>query len=180
MSFSCSLKMFGWRQNSSRSGYFASMPPWSKIDTAWVIKNIGIAIGYRQWKLKNIGIGPKNPIGQALVQTLKRFSKSFSLQWKQNFMVLGFFLWVNLVLGRPLGHFPMGLARKTCHASLLWPKQCSWDFLIQRCGLTFRLCKFHSCALCCKVWHWTLHKNPISAACTWDNTFSIITQDSWL
>jgi len=34
MSFSCSLKMFGWRQNSSKSGYFAS---WGKIDTAWVI-----------------------------------------------------------------------------------------------------------------------------------------------
>ena len=47
MSFSCSFKMFGWRQKS-RSGYFAS---WGKIDTAWVIQN------YRQWKLKNIGIG---------------------------------------------------------------------------------------------------------------------------
>ena len=35
LSFSCSLKMFGWRQNRSRSGYFAS---WGKIDTAWVIQ----------------------------------------------------------------------------------------------------------------------------------------------
>jgi len=35
MSFSCSLKIFGWKQKSSRSGYFAS---WGKIDTAWVIQ----------------------------------------------------------------------------------------------------------------------------------------------
>jgi len=52
MSFSCSLKMFAWRQNSSRSGYFVS---WGKIGTVWVMqkyrhrisamKNIGISIG---------------------------------------------------------------------------------------------------------------------------------------
>jgi len=40
MSFSCSLKMFGWRQNSSRSGYFAS---WGKINTAWVIQKYRIS-----------------------------------------------------------------------------------------------------------------------------------------
>jgi len=56
MSFSCSLKMFGWRQNSSRSIYFASR---DKTDTAWVIKNVSIGIGYQQRKMKNIGIGPK-------------------------------------------------------------------------------------------------------------------------
>jgi len=54
MSFSYSLKMFGWRQNSSWSGYFAS---WGKMDTAWVIQKYR----YWQWKLKNIGIGPKKP-----------------------------------------------------------------------------------------------------------------------
>jgi len=54
MSFSGSLKMFGWRQNNSRSGHFAL---WGKRDTTWVIKNIGI--GHRQWKFKNIGISPK-------------------------------------------------------------------------------------------------------------------------
>ena len=46
VSFSCSLKMFGWRWNSSRSGYFAS---WGKIDTAWVIQKIS-DIGNKNWK----------------------------------------------------------------------------------------------------------------------------------
>jgi len=52
MSFSYSLKIFGWRQNTSRSVYFAS---WGKIDADWVIQKYL----YRQWKIKNIGIGPK-------------------------------------------------------------------------------------------------------------------------
>jgi len=76
MSFSCGLKMFDWRQNSSRSVYLAS---WVKTDTAWVIqkyqyqhrisamKNIGIDIGYRQWKTSVSA--QKNLIGRALIHT---------------------------------------------------------------------------------------------------------------
>ena len=68
MSSSCSSKMFGWRQNSSRGVDFAS---WGKIDTAWVIQKIGFGIGYRQWNMKNIGIGPKKKLtGQALFLSL--------------------------------------------------------------------------------------------------------------
>jgi len=52
----------GWRQNTSRSVYFAS---WRKTDTAWVYNAKNISVSYRQWKIENIGIGLKKPIGWA-------------------------------------------------------------------------------------------------------------------
>jgi len=73
MSSSFSLKMFGWRQNSPRSGYFAS---WGKIDTAWMIQKyyclsntkISVSdIGNENWKTSVSA--QKNLIGRALDKT---------------------------------------------------------------------------------------------------------------
>ena len=50
---------------------------------------------------------------------------------------------LHLVLGRPIGPFPVGIASRTCLAKLSrgifdrWPNQRSWDLWIRRSGLTF-------------------------------------------
>ena len=59
MSFSCSLKVFGWRYNCSRSVYFAS---WSKIHTAWIVQKYQHRMlamkneKRRYWPKKNLSV----------------------------------------------------------------------------------------------------------------------------
>ena len=67
----------------------------------------------------------------------------------------------HLGYGRPLGRFSVGLASRSCFASLLrgirhtWPNYCNVA-MISQIGEVFRhsvLCEFHSCALCHEVSH---------------------------
>jgi len=91
-------------------------------------------------------------------------------------------------LGRPLGRFPVGLARKTCLASIswgildTWPNQRSWDLSIRRSGSTFRALRFSQLrTLSRSVTPLALHKNPIAAACPWNLLFRSLPkiQDHW-
>jgi len=72
-----------------------------------------------------------------------------------------------LVLRRPQGRFTVDLASSTCFANVsqdaldTWPNQRNWHLSIRR-----------------RITPWSLCKNLISAACTWDNILSAITQDS--
>ena len=95
---------------------------------------------------------------------------------------------LRLVLEQALGRFFVGLASRPCLASRLWgilatwPNQRGWDLSIRRNGWTFRTQAqriSHLRTLSRSFTPWTLRKSPISAACTWDNSFSVITQDSW-
>jgi len=76
MSFSCSLKMFGWKQNSSRSGYFAS---WGKIDTAWVVQK------YRYWisamKIEKHRYRPKKALS---VELHPKCASFYQLGWNSD------------------------------------------------------------------------------------------------
>jgi len=92
----------------------------------------------------------------------------------------------HFVLGRPLGRFPMGLASRTCLANISWDildtwlNQRSWDLSIRRSGSAFRARRISQLRILSRcVTPWALHDNPISAACIWDNTLSVVTQDSW-
>ena len=78
----------------------------------------------------------------------------------------------HLVLGRPLGHFSVGFASRTCLPNLswdipvTWPNNRSWDFSIRRSGsiLAVRISQMHTLSL--NVTPQTFLKNFISAACT--------------
>ena len=63
MSFSCSLKMFGWKQKSSKSGYFAS---WGKIDTAWVIQKCWYRHQISAMKIEKHRYRPNNTLSVEL------------------------------------------------------------------------------------------------------------------
>jgi len=87
----------------------------------------------------------------------------------------------HLVLCRPLGSFPMSVASMTCLANLwwdilvTWPDQRSWDLSIRKTGLTFRALWISQLRdLSRSVTPWTLRRNPVSAACTWDNILSVM------
>ena len=58
----------------------------------------------------------------------------------------------------------------------------AWDLFIWRSDWTFKVFEVHSCALRTLWWSvtsWTFRKNPISAACVWDSTLSVITRISY-
>jgi len=59
-----------------------------------------------------------------------------------------------LVLGGPLGHFPVGVASRTCLANnfwdilITWPNQHCWDLSNQKSWAQYsELYKFHSCTI---------------------------------
>ena len=64
-----------------------------------------------------------------------------------------------MVLGQPLGHFPLGITSRNWRASLSWyivdtrPKQRSCDLPIRRSSRHSLLYELHSCALCREVSH---------------------------
>jgi len=90
-----------------------------------------------------------------------------------------------LILGRPLGCFLVGVANSTCLANLscdipdIWPNQSSRDLSIQRrIGWTFTALRVSQLRTFLRIFTpWTLRKYPISAACNQDSIRSVITWD---
>ena len=92
----------------------------------------------------------------------------------------------HLVLGRPLGHFPLGLASGNRLTNLYWDIMFTWPkhfssetphASLQRSGLTFWALRIPQLRILWRsVTAWTLRKDPTSAAS--EIALSVITQDS--
>jgi len=101
-------------------------------------------------------------------------------------------------LGRPLGRFPVDLARRTCLTSLsgaFWIQGRTNVVVIFQFGevvLHSGPCEFHSCALCCEVSyqgrnkggtvsresnHWVAPKSPNNVASVFFNTVLLLPKD---
>jgi len=82
---------------------------------------------------------------------------------------------LHLAHGRPLGHFS---ASRTCIADLSWnilitlPSHGNWDLSLRRGCSTFKVLRVSQLRTLSRsiTPPWTLRKNPISAAVTWDST----------
>ena len=56
----------------------------------------------------------------------------------------------------------------------------TWDLSIRRSGVIFRALRMSNlCSLSRRVTPWTLRKNPISAACSWESILLVVTRGSW-
>jgi len=80
----------------------------------------------------------------------------------------------HLIIGRPLGRFPVGVASTNVSWDILvtWPNQRNRDFSHQRSGSTFRDLRILQLrTFWGSVTPRALRKNPIFAVCTWDGTY---------
>ena len=91
----------------------------------------------------------------------------------------------HLVL-EPLDCFPADAASRTCLVNLswaileTWSNHPAWIFRIRKFGVTFRTLRISNlCFLSRSVIPWTLRKNPISAACSWESILLVVTRGSW-
>jgi len=79
----------------------------------------------------------------------------------------------HLVLGQPLGRFPVGIVTSSCLAKRSWyilftrPNFSSWDFSIRRSGSTFQALLISQLRTLSQSIT-PLRINPTFAACTWD------------
>jgi len=86
------------------------------------------------------------------------------------------------ILGRILGHFPVGAASRNRLTYLSWGflvtwlNHRSWDLSVRKSSPTFRALRIsQQRSLSQSVTPATFRKNPISTAYTWDSTHSVVT-----